>query len=140
MSKKVSQDAVLFFCFRLLNKNELQTIPDGTFRNLNDLRLVYVSDLKQARSDCRIDLFHNSSQIKYYYFSNANKPRNDEQISKEYINIYIYILFLIFIFYLFIFLNEGSRSKWSLFMKAVYATSRASNNETFNCMSPLLYF
>ena len=89
MYKKEFQAAILFLCFRLLNKNELQTIPDGTFRNSSDLRLVYVSDLKQARSDCRIDLFHNSSQIKYYFFSNANKPRNDEQISKEYIYIYI---------------------------------------------------
>ena len=40
----------------------------------------------------------------------------------------------------FFFLNEGSRSKWSPFMKVVYATSRASNNETLNCESFLLYF
>ena len=42
--------------------------------------------------------------------------------------------------YIYFFLNEGIRSKWSPFMKVVYATSRASNNETLNCESFLLYF
>ena len=37
---------VLPFClffFRLLNGNELRAIPDGAFRNLKDLKYMYVS-------------------------------------------------------------------------------------------------
>ena len=59
-----------------------------------------------------------------------NEKHEEKKKKKKYIYIYIYIFFF----------NEGSRSKWSPFMKVVYATSRASNNETLNCELFLLYF
>ena len=84
--KQMFQSAILFF--RLLNKNELQTIPDGTFRNLQRLRLVYVSDLKQARSDCRIDLFPNGGQMKYSFLLMLTSLATTIKFQK-----YIYILY-----------------------------------------------
>ena len=42
-STNVLPFCIFFFFFRLLNGNELRAIPDGAFRNLKDLKYMYVS-------------------------------------------------------------------------------------------------
>ena len=48
----------ILFSFRLLNNNELRSIPDGAFQNLTDLEYMYVTRLSYFPSFLKYIIIH----------------------------------------------------------------------------------